>query len=53
MCEMIGQTATLKEPYKGYTRIRIQRRSGYKWIVEICNSGLEIEVWEDEFELDE
>ena len=28
-------------------------QSGYMWIARICESGKEIEVWEDEFELDD
>ncbi len=53
MCELEGKYATLKEPYKGYRNIRIIESTGNKWLVEICGSGKEIEVWEDEFELDE
>ena len=48
-----GKYATLKMPYRGYTRIRIVEKECYKWIVEICGSGKELEVYDDEFILDE
>jgi hypothetical protein len=44
--------ATLIKPYNGYRRIRIIEKVGYKWIVEILGSGIQIEVYEDEFEKD-
>ena len=47
-----GKTATLKVPYKGYKGIEIIESTGYKWLVRL-GSGLEIEVYEDEFELDD
>ena len=47
-----GRTATLIEPYKGYRNIELIRMVGDKWLVRICGSGLETEVYEDEFELD-
>lgn len=53
MCELIGKTATLKVAYRGYRRVEIIERSGYKWVVEVCGSGLRLEVYEDEFETDE
>lgn len=46
------QTATLKIPYKGYRNIELIRRTGCKWLVQICGSGAVIEVFEDEFVLD-
>lgn len=49
--DMEGKTATLKKPYRGYSRIRIIEKIGYKWLVKL-ESGLEIEVYEDEFILD-
>lgn len=52
MCDLEGRTATLKEPYRGYRNIIIIRRSGYKWLAEVCGSGATIEVYEDEFVLD-
>lgn len=45
-------TATLKVPYQGYTRIELMVKTGYKWKAIICGSGLEIEIYEDEFILD-
>lgn len=47
--ESIGTSATLLIPYKGYRNIVLLRRTGSKWLVRICGSGLEIEVYEDEF----
>lgn len=44
--------ATLKTPYRGYSRIELIEKIDYKWIVKILGSGKEIEVYEDEFELD-
>lgn len=44
--------ATLLEPYKGYRRIELIEKRGHKWLVRIIDSGLEIEVYDDEFELD-
>ena len=50
--EEIGISAVLITPYKGYRNIELLRRIGYKWLVRISGSGLEIEVYEDEFVLD-
>lgn len=47
-----GQTATLIVPYKGYRNIELVEQIGYKWLVRISGSGLEIEVYEDEFIID-
>lgn len=46
------KTATLLKAYNGYRRIQLIEKIGYKWLVEICGSGKQIEVYEDEFELD-
>ena len=48
-----GKFATLHTPYLGYYRIQIICRSGYKWLVEICGSGVQEEFYEDEFEIEE
>ena len=48
-----GDIATLNEPYLGYRRIELIEKRWYKWRARICESGKEIEVWEDEFELDD
>lgn len=47
-----GDIATLKVPYKGYRRIELVEQLQYTWLVRICGSGKELEVYEDEFELD-
>jgi hypothetical protein len=47
-----GDVATLKDSYKGYTRIVLLERSGLKWRVEIIGCGHIIEVYEDEFDVD-
>lgn len=46
------KTATLKMPYKGYRNIILIKKIGLKWLVEICGSGKQIEVYEDEFDID-
>ena len=46
-----GDIATLKVPYK-LCRIELLERLQYTWLVRICESGKEIEVYEDEFETD-
>ena len=48
-----GDIATLKVPYKGYRRIEMVERRQYTWLVGICGSRKEIEVYEDEFEPDD
>lgn len=47
-----GDIATLEVPYKGYRRIELLEQLPYTWLVRICESGKEIEVYEDEFEVD-
>lgn len=47
-----GRYATLNEPYLGYYNIELIRKIQYKWLVRICGSGKEIEVYEDEFTID-
>lgn len=48
-----GDIATLKVPHKGYRRIELVEQLQYTWLARICESGKEIEVHEDEFELDD
>lgn len=48
-----GDIATLHKPYLGNRRIELIEQNQYMWIARICDSGKEIEVWEDEFELDD
>jgi hypothetical protein len=47
----VGISATLIIPYKGYRNIELLKRIGVKWLARICGSGLEIEVYDDEFTL--
>ena len=47
-----GAVATLNIPYLGYRRIELIEQYGVQWLVRICESGKEITVYEDEFELD-
>lgn len=47
-----GRKAILKQSYNGYTSIELIEKVCHKWLVRICGSGKEIEVYEDEFELD-
>lgn len=47
-----GAIATLKSPYLGYRRVELVEEYGNMWIVRICESGKEIEVYEDELILD-
>lgn len=49
----VGDTATLLQPYLGSRRIELIEKYWYKWRVCICEGGKEIEVYEDEFEIDE
>lgn len=48
-----GRTATLHVPYLGYRNIELIRMYGNKWQVRICGNGKEIEVYEEEFNIDE
>lgn len=48
-----GDIAILHKPYLGYRRIELLEKNQYTWTARICDSGKEIEVYEDEFELDE
>ncbi len=50
---MTDKHATLKTPYLGHRSIILIEKLEYRWLVEICGSGKHIEVWEDEFVLDE
>ena len=47
-----GDIATLKVPYKGYRRIELLERCLLYTSPSPCESGKEIEVYEDEFETD-
>jgi hypothetical protein len=50
--EETGITATLITPRRGYRNIVLIGRVGCKWLVRICGSEKEIEVYDDEFEID-
>lgn len=49
----VGDIATMTLPYLGYRRIELIEKLQYSWLARICESGKEIEVREDEFELDD
>ena len=49
---MTGKHATLKTSYNGHWNVILIEKVGYKWLVELCGSGKQIEVYEDEFTLD-
>jgi len=53
MCNLEGKTATLKTPCRGYRRIQLVEETDSWWLAEVCGSGAEIEVREDEFTVDE
>lgn len=42
----VGDLATLIRPYRGYRNIELVERLQYTWLVRICESGLEIEVYD-------
>ncbi|GAB1405088.1 MAG: hypothetical protein PHX54_02530 [Lentimicrobiaceae bacterium] len=44
--------ATLKFPIMGYTKIRLIVKNGYKWLAELVGPGLEVEIYEEDFEID-
>lgn len=43
-----GDIVFLKRPYKGYRAVELMERLEYRWLVRIVESGLELEVYEDE-----
>lgn len=45
--------ARLKFPVLGYIEIRLIEKLGIKWLVELIEAELNIEVYEDEFELEQ
>lgn len=47
-----GDIAMLIRPYKEYRAVELIEKLGNRWLVRICESGLELEVYEDEFTLD-
>ncbi len=44
--------ATLKFPVLGYIEIRLIEKRDLKWLVELIEAGLHIEVYEDDFVLE-
>ena len=43
-----GDIVFLKVPYKGYRVVELIEKLEYCWLVRIVDSGLELEVYEDE-----
>ncbi len=48
-----GNISTLHSPYLGYRRIELIEHYRGRWLARICESGLEISVYEDEFIIDD
>jgi hypothetical protein len=44
--------AKLKFPVLGYTDIRLIEKHNFKWLAELIEAGLNIEVYEDEIVLE-
>ena len=49
----VGDIVTMPMPFLGYRRIELIETLQYAWRARICDSGREIEVREDEFEMDD
>lgn len=49
----VGDIVTMPMPFLGYRRIELIEKLQYAWRARICDSGREIEVREDEFEMDD
>jgi len=47
-----GMIVYLKVAYRGHRAARLIRREQYRWLVELCGNGLELEFYEDEFEFE-
>jgi len=45
--------ATLKYPVLGFMRVRLLIKRECKWLVELIGSDLQIEVYEDDFVVDQ
>lgn len=43
-----GDIVFLRRPYKGYRAVELMERLECRWLVRIVESGLELEVYEDE-----
>ena len=48
----VPQICSLISEFHFHRRIELLERLQYTWLVRICESGKEIEVYEDEFETD-
>lgn len=48
-----GDIKYLQVPYKGFRAVELIERTDLQWIVRICDSGLELTVYEDELIDDE
>ena len=46
-----GMTVYLKQPCRGYRAVTLIEKYQNRWLVEIAESGLQIEVYEDELEI--
>jgi len=44
--------AKLKFPVLGYIEIRLIEKHDFKWLAEIVETNLKIEVYEDQFDLE-
>jgi len=51
--ELESEYATLKTPYRGYRNIQLIEETERGWLAEVCGSGAEIEVRDDDFIVDE
>ena len=49
----VGDIVTMPMAFLGYRRIELIEKLQYAWRARICDSGREIEVREDEFEMDD
>ncbi|BBL00431.1 hypothetical protein A3BBH6_06670 [Alistipes onderdonkii subsp. vulgaris] len=49
----VGDIVSMPMPFLGYRRIELIEKLQYAWRARICDSGREIEVREDEFEMDD
>jgi hypothetical protein len=45
--------ATLKFPVLGYIEIRLIEKLGIKWLVELIDAEMNIEVYEDDFVMEQ
>lgn len=48
-----GDIAFLRRPYKGYRVVELIEKLEYRWLIRIIESGLELEVYEDELVMED